>query len=216
VSTRDGADNAYGSKTPSPTDRSFGTAADYTVVPDLTAVASPDEVDDRLGACLGRPGITAHRAVFAGGPVDGRTILVHGALGAVGSMAVQLAHLAGATVITTVRHTVDLAAPTGPAAMRAVALDHPNPAAAIRAHAPDGVDRIIEVAFSDNVDLDAKVVRNKAVIAAYATREPRPDFGFWSMPCDIVTIRLLGSDDFPDAARRRAAVDLTDGARGAT
>jgi NADPH:quinone reductase len=193
--------------------RPFGTAARYTVVPEYTAVALPDEVDDRLGACLGIPGITAHRAVFADGPVDGRTVLVHGALGAVGALAAQLAHHAGATVIATVRRTADLAALIGPIAERAVALDRPDPASAIREHAPEGVHRIVEVAFSDNVDLDARVVRNQAVIAAYATRDPRPGFAFWSMLFDNVSIRLLGSDDFPDTARRRAAAELTAAAR---
>src|SRR4051795_671580 len=63
----------------------------------------------------------------------------------------------------------------------AVALDAADPAAAIREHAPDGVDRIIEVGFSENVDLDARVARNTAVIAAYATRADRPGFPFWPM-----------------------------------
>ncbi|WP_245730425.1 hypothetical protein [Micromonospora pallida] len=71
------------------------------------------------------------------------------------------------------------------------------------------MDRIIEVAFSENVDLDAAVARNQAVIAAYGTRRERPDFPFWPMLFDNVTIRLLGSDDFPVEAKRRAAADLT-------
>ncbi|MGO8861443.1 MAG: NADPH:quinone reductase, partial [Acidimicrobiales bacterium] len=85
----------------------------------------------------------------------------------------------------------------------------PDPAAAIRAHGPDGVDRIIEVAFSDNVDLDAAVAKKQTVIAAYATRHERPDFSFWPMLFNNVTIRLLGSDDFPIEAKRQAAADLT-------
>ena len=69
----------------------FGTAAEYTVVPDHLAVDLPDEVSDETGAGLGIPGVTAHRAVFADGPVSGTTVLVHGVLGAVGSIAAQLA-----------------------------------------------------------------------------------------------------------------------------
>ena len=88
--------------------RPFGTAAQYTVVPDHQAAPLPDHLSDELGASFGIPGITAHRTVFADGPVDGQLVLVHGVLGGVGSLADQLAHWAGATVIATVRRTADL------------------------------------------------------------------------------------------------------------
>jgi NADPH2:quinone reductase len=192
--------------------RPFGTAAERTVVPAEQAVELPDEVGDELGACLGIPGITAHRAIFADGPVAGKTILVQGVLGAVGSVAAQLAHWGGATVIGTVTRESDLEQ-VGAAVAHAVALNQAQPADAIRAHAPDGVQRIIEVAFSENVDLDAAVAAPGGVIAAYATRRDRPDFQFWSMLFANLTIRLLGSDDFPPAAKRQAAVDLTTAAR---
>jgi len=64
-------------------------------------------VSDELGACLGIPGITAHRAVFADGPVTGKTVLVQGVLGAVGSLDAQLARWGGATVIGTVTRERD-------------------------------------------------------------------------------------------------------------
>ena len=90
-----------------------------------------------------------------------------------------------------------------------VALDEADPVTAIRGRAPEGVDRIIEVALSDNVDLDAAVAKNNTIIAAYASREARPDFPFWPMLFDNVTIRLLGSDDFSAAAKQQAAAQLT-------
>src|SRR3954467_2190057 len=191
--------------------RPFGTAAQLTVVPDEQAVELPSEVSDEVGACLGIPGITAHRAVFGDGPVTGQTILVQGVLGAVGTRAAQLARWGGATVIGTVVRESDLGR-IDRAVAQAVALDHPQPDEAIRAHAPDGVDRIIEVAFSENADLDAAVAAPDAVIAAYATRRDRPDFPFWPMLFANLTIRLLGSDDFPPAAKRQAAADLTSAA----
>jgi NADPH2:quinone reductase len=131
----------------------------------------------------------------------------------VGALAAQLAHWGGATVIGTVRKRGDLERVNASAVAHAVALDQPDPAGAIRAHAPDGVDRIIEVSFSDNIDLDAAVAKNQTVIAAYATRQDRPDFPFWPMLFDNLTIRLLGSDDFPAAAMQQAAADLTAAAR---
>jgi NADPH2:quinone reductase len=192
--------------------RPFGTAAQYTVVPEEQAVTLPDGVSDEIGACLGIPGITAHRTVFADGPVAGKTILVQGVLGAVSSLAAQLARWGGATVIGTVTRQRDLDQVNG-AVAHAVALDQPEPAEAIRAHAPDGVHRIIEVAFSENADLDATVAAPDGVIAAYATRRDRPDFPFWPMLFANLTIRLFGSDDFPAAAKRQAAADLTTAAR---
>lgn len=189
--------------------RAGGTAAELTVVPDWTAVDLPDHVSDQLGACLGIPGITAHRCVFADGPVTGQTVLVQGVLGAVGSLASQLARWGGATVIGTVRRQQDLERVDPRVVHHAVSLDAADPAAAIRAEAPDGVDRVVEVSFAANADLDAAVVGLGAVVAAYATGQDRPSFPFWPMLFANVTIRLLGSDDFPVAAKEQAAADLT-------
>src|SRR5213082_1697835 len=107
--------------------RPFGTAAERTVVPAEQAVALPDEVGDEIGACLGIPGITAHRAIFGDGPVAGKTILVQGVLGAVGSLAAQLGRWGGATVIGTVVRDGDLDQLDG-AVELAVALNQAQPA----------------------------------------------------------------------------------------
>ena len=193
--------------------RPYGTAAELTVVPTDLAVDLPDSVSDEIGACLGIPGITAHRAVFADGPVEGATVLVHGLLGGVGTIAAQLAHWGGARVIGTVRRASDVESVNVPAVAAVVPLDLPDPASAIRELTEGGIDRIIEVAFSDNVDLDAAVAKNNTTIVAYATRQDRPDFPFWPMLFDNMTIRLIGSDDFSPAWKQRAAQDLTDAAR---
>lgn len=189
--------------------RSFGTAAQYAVVPGHLAVPLPGHLGDELGASLGIPGITAHRAVFADGPVDGATVLVQGVLGAVGSMAAQLARWGGATVIGTVTRGSDLARVDPAVVPHAVALDVGDPAKAVRAVAPKGVARVIEVALSDNAALDAAVVANDAIIAAYASRADRPQLPFWPLLFANVTLRLLGSDDFPAQAKRQAARDLS-------
>src|SRR5580704_11093192 len=61
--------------------RPFGTAAEFIVVPVEKVAPLPDSVTPDQGACLGIPGITAHRAVFVAGPVNGHTVLVQGAGG---------------------------------------------------------------------------------------------------------------------------------------
>ena len=80
---------------------------------------------------------------------------------------------------------------------------------AIRRLAPGGVDRIVEVALSANADLDAEVSKNGTVLAAYASPGDRPELPFWPLLFNNVTIRLLGSDDFPAEAKDAAASDLT-------
>jgi NADPH:quinone reductase len=55
--------------------RPFGTAAQYTVVPLVQVAQLREGVPLEQGACLGIPGITAHRSVHVAGSVEGRTVL---------------------------------------------------------------------------------------------------------------------------------------------
>ena len=87
--------------------RPFGTAAELTVVPQTHVALLPANASFEQGACLGIPGITAHRAVNVAGSVRGKTVLVQGASGSVGMCAVQLARYGGATVIGNVRTAAD-------------------------------------------------------------------------------------------------------------
>lgn len=198
--------------------RPGGTAAEATVVPEELAVDLPETVSAELGASLGIPGITAHRAVFADGPVAGQTVLVHGVHGAVGSLAAQLAYWGGATVIGTVRHSrrsIDAGTALGDLITHVVALDGPDPVAQIREVVPDGVNRIVEVSLSANADFDAEVVAQGAIIAAYSSPADRPALPFWPLLFSNVSLRLLGSDDFPAEAKRQAARDITAAAANA-
>jgi len=58
--------------------RAFGTAAEYCVVLLVKAIPLPESVSMEQGACLGIPGITAHRAVHIAGEVRGRGRAVRG------------------------------------------------------------------------------------------------------------------------------------------
>ena len=76
-----------------------GTLAERAAVPEESLVELPDEADGDLAAALGVVGITALLALDRAAPVDGRRVLVLGATGAVGQMAVQLAKLMGAGTV---------------------------------------------------------------------------------------------------------------------
>lgn len=193
--------------------RPFGTAAQYVTVPSALAMPLPDAVPAEVGACLGIAGITAHRALFADGPVDGRTVLVSGALGAVGSLAVQLAHWRGARVLATVRRPERQQAARDLGAAEVFVTGEPDVADRIRRVAPEGVDRVVEVAFDANAELDSQILAGDGVIASYATATTHPAIPYWPLAFANATIRFLGSDDFPAQAKAQAAADLTAGVR---
>jgi NADPH:quinone reductase-like Zn-dependent oxidoreductase len=71
--------------------------ADRTLNGSLAESPLPADVDHTVAAALPISGLTAWQGLFEhGGLVTGQTVLVHGAAGGVGSIAVQLAHEVGA------------------------------------------------------------------------------------------------------------------------
>jgi len=81
-----------------------GTLAEYVAVEARNLAPLPGDVDFTVGASVVMPGLTAWQGLFVHGCFEaGQSVLVHGAAGAVGSMAAQLAREAGAYVIGTGR-----------------------------------------------------------------------------------------------------------------
>jgi NADPH2:quinone reductase len=146
--------------------RPWGTAAEYTVVPADQAV--PFEASDDLGASLGIPALTAYHCLLADGPIAGRTVLVPGGAGAVGHAAIELAKWAGARVVSTVSSDEKASLARGAGADAVVDYRDDDAVEQIRAAAPDGVDRVVEVALESNLGLDLDVAAPHAVISSYA------------------------------------------------
>src|SRR5256884_3452379 len=81
-----------------------GTLAEYVVVEARNLAPLPGHVDFTVGASVAMTGLTAWQGLFDHGHLRaGQSVLVHGAAGAVGSMATQLAREYGAYVIGTGR-----------------------------------------------------------------------------------------------------------------
>jgi NADPH2:quinone reductase len=157
--------------------RADGTAQEYVCLPARQAVPLPAHASFDLGASLGIPFLTAHRAltVADGGPqrlapgaLAGRTVLVAGGAGAVGNAAIQLARWAGATVITTVSSPEKAALAAAAGAHHVVDYRAQDARTEIRGLAPDGVHIVVEVAPATNAALDQAVAAPDAVIAFYA------------------------------------------------
>ena len=153
--------------------RKHGTAAQWTCLPSRQAVPLPRAASFELGASLGVPALTASYALGCDGPVAQKTVLVSGGAGAVGHYAIELARRAGAKVVTTVSSPdkAELAKEAG--AHVVVNYKEEDAAAAIRAAAPMGVERVIEVAPS-NLLLDSQVLAPHGVIMLYASTDEDP------------------------------------------
>ena len=169
----------------------------------------PENVSPEEGACLGIPGITAHRAVHVGGDVAGRTVVVQGAGGAVGMCAVALARHSGARVIGTLRSpSEEPAART--AGAHEVVLNDQGLIDRVKALAPEGVDHVVEVALGANIDADIEMLKMGGSIGAYATDNAIPKIPFWLMVFKNIRVFFLGSDDFPVEDKVAATRDLND------
>jgi NADPH2:quinone reductase len=154
-----------------------GTAQEYTVVPADVAFPLPAGADFDLGASIGIPAVTAHRALTVAedgparlhpGALGGRSVLVAGGAGAVGNAAIQLARWAGATVIATVSGDAKARLAGAAGAHHVVNYKDADAADQIRGVVPDGVDLIVEVAAGANAELDQAVLRPRGTISIYA------------------------------------------------
>lgn len=158
--------------------RPTGTAQEFTVVPAERVVPLPDAAGFDIGASLGVPAMTAHRALTVSeygprrlgpGALDGRTVLVAGGAGAVGHAAIQLARWSGARVVTTVSSPEKAALAASAGAHHVVNYREENAAETIRAIAPDGVDLVVEVSPARNAELNSRIIANHGTISVYAT-----------------------------------------------
>ncbi len=140
-----------------------GTLAEYVAVAASAVTRVPPGVDTEQAAVVGLAGIAAHDALEALNVQSGQTVLISGATGGVGSIAVQLAAAAGATVIGTAKpsqedeyvrslgaaHTVDYTV---------------DLVAAVKEIASHGVDKVLHAA-GDAATLGATVKSGGAIVS---------------------------------------------------
>lgn len=159
--------------------RPEGTAAEAVCLPADRAIPLPAGYSFAEGAALGVPAVTAWLAVLADGPVTGQTVLVLGA-GAVGRVAIELAHRSGARVIATAGSAERRAVATAKGADRVLDRHADDVAAAVLEEtAGRGADRIVDVDFGANQPVTAAALAAHGTLAAYscsADRTPALDY----------------------------------------
>ncbi|HEX4326104.1 MAG TPA: NADPH:quinone reductase [Burkholderiales bacterium] len=190
--------------------RPYGTAAQYAVTLSDRAYPLPANTPLSVGAGLGVPAMTAHRAVFGLGPVKGKTVLVTGGAGAVGFYAIQLAKWGGARVIATVSSEAKAAA-----AKRAGAdavINYKSEKVGERALSLTdgaGIDHVVEVDFGGNLAATLECIKLSGTIATYASMSaPQPAIPFYQiMPKNLNLLWVLVYD-MPAQAMADAARDV--------
>jgi NADPH2:quinone reductase len=189
----------------------FGTSAELTVVPSTNAIELPLATSFDTGACIGVPALTAHRCLFADGPVRGSTVLVTGGAGAVGHHAIEMAVHGGATVIATASTPEKQRAALDAGAHHVVDYRRDDAATHILELTEGrGVDRIVEVALGANMALTTAVIALDGVISTYASEAvPEPLIPVYALMRRGVTIRIILVFVMPLAALASAITDVT-------
>ncbi|MCA1054256.1 NADPH:quinone reductase [Rossellomorea aquimaris] len=191
--------------------RLHGTAAEYVSIDSNRAVTLPDNTSFVEGACMGIPAMTAHRCVFADGPVEGQWLLITGGAGRVGHYAIQWAKLSGATVIATAsneearKHCFEAGAD--------YVVNHRSEGMVDEVMEVTGgvkVDRVIDVEFGANLPKVLQLIRIGGVIATYSsTVVTEPCLPFKEMMFMDLTLRLVIVYAMPETAKREAIEDIT-------
>ncbi len=192
--------------------RRLGSAAEYIALDQRRAVPLPDNISFEIGACIGIPVMTAHRCVFADGPVTGQTVVITGGAGRVGHYAVQWATRAGARVITTASNNNDAESCKRAGASEVVNHRDKDWAAQLVA-ANDGklVDRVIDVEFGANLRAVLDMIRTSGTIVTYgSTIVTEPKLPFYRMMFMDLLIRMVIVYAMPETAKQAAIDDIND------
>lgn len=168
-----------------------GTLAQYATVPAGYGLARiPEGLSVQDAGALGLAGTAALNSLDAAQVAEGDTVLVSGATGGVGALAVQLAAARGANVIATARPGAEADFVTGLTGADLHVVDYTGDLGAqVRAIAPDGVDVVLHLA-GDGVELAGLLSKGGRIAS---TRGLTPD----AVQVQDVTVHPIMAD--PDS-----------------
>ncbi|WP_445189215.1 NADP-dependent oxidoreductase [Pseudonocardia sp. Cha107L01] len=149
--------------------------AEVVVVPADQLTAKPSSMAWEVAGALSVAGQTAYHSLQDLNVTAGETLLIHGASGGVGTVAVQLARAAGATVIGT-------ASPDNHDYLRslgAIAIDYGEGLVArVQARAPERIDAVLDLAGGDSATAASlELVEDKMRIGTVADETAADRYG---------------------------------------
>lgn len=163
----------------------LGSYAEYVAVPVEQVTRKPENVPWEVAAGLSGAGQAAHTAIEVLGVGEGDTLLVHAAAGAVGTVAVQVARMVGATVIGTAseaNHDYLRSLGAIPVTYGEGLVER------VRALAPNGVDVSLDAAGAEGLRAAVELVADKNRIGTMVAFEIYEELG----------VRWLGSKRSPE------------------
>jgi NADPH:quinone reductase-like Zn-dependent oxidoreductase len=166
-----------------------GFYAEYVAVPANCVAHLPKGVTLDNAGVLGASGMTALQGIDGALRIrPGEKLIIHGASGAVGTLAVQFAKLRGAKVLATASGDDGVALVRRLGADVAVDGRHGDIAAAARSFAPHGVDAVLALAAGDALQLciDALRAGGRLAFPHGIASEPKPREGIVIVPYDAI------------------------------
>ncbi|MEZ2347571.1 zinc-binding alcohol dehydrogenase family protein [Terriglobus sp. RCC_193] len=184
----------------------FGALAEQSLVEEKLCIPLPDNLDDITAAAMANPGMSAWAALVERAKfVRGETVLINGATGSAGSMAVQVAKYLGAgRILVSGRNAEKLEALRKLGADEVIPFtidaDHPDGAdtfqQALKPHFGSGIDVVLDYLWGGS----ARAII--AAIARYSAEAHRVRF------VQIGSASGENSIDLPSAALRSSAIEL--------
>jgi NADPH:quinone reductase-like Zn-dependent oxidoreductase len=152
-----------------------GFYAEYVAVAADKVAHVPPRLDLEHAGAIGTTGLTALQGIDdALAMKRGEAIIIHGAAGGVGTLAIQFAKLRGARVVATASGIDGLELVRDMGADGAVDARHEDIADAARRFAPDGIDAILALAGGDELERALDALRPGGKIAYPNGIEPEP------------------------------------------
>ncbi|WP_415975969.1 NADP-dependent oxidoreductase [Rhodococcus sp. 077-4] len=183
--------------------RVLGCYAEYASVPLEQIVDKPTAVSWRTAGALSASGQTAHTALERLGARSGETLLVHGAAGGVGSMAVQLARHRGLRVVGTASHGNHPYLEQ----MGALAVTYGDgQLERIKEAAPQGVDLVLDAAGHENLRTAVDLVSDRSRIGTIVDISLARDLNCQWITSDRSAARLRDLTDLCAAGHLRVTV----------
>jgi NADPH2:quinone reductase len=172
-----------------------GTFAEFCAVDECWLYDTPEGVSDQTAAACALVGVTAHLGLFRAARISaGDRVFVHGGSGGVGSMVVQMAKAAGATVIATGGSNEKVAFCRDLGADSAVNYKTEDVDAAVARFAPEGVNIFWETLREPDFDKIVSYLAERGRVVLMAGRDARPEFPvgpFYVKECSLHGVAMF-------------------------